>query len=210
MQGIIWRSPRRKLAVLLVAVAGFVLAYEARMFDSAGAVWQSIAGRDMPEPGAQLSFQATAYCKGTTTAAGVGVRSGIAAADPSLLPVGSVVNIGTGDSRYDGVYTVMDTGPRVRGRMLDLYIWSCFEALDFGRRIVDVTVLRLGWNPTATAPGVVDRLFRRQVRPVPGPQGPPPAGVFPDGAAPESEAEPEVEEALDAALDPDETEPGSR
>ena len=108
-------------------------------------------------PGARLPFSATAYCKGTTTASGVGVRTGIAAADPRLLPVGSVVNVATGDNRYNGVYTVMDTGPKVQGRLLDLYMWSCHEALGFGRKDVQVTVLRLGWDPRATAPTLIDR-----------------------------------------------------
>ena len=84
-------------------------------------------------PGSRLLFSATAYCKGSTTASGVEVRSGIAAADPDLLPVGSVVQVDAPGTRYDGVYTVMDTGPRVQGRHLDLYMWSCNEALRFGR-----------------------------------------------------------------------------
>ena len=45
----------------------------------------------LPQAGARLQFSATAYCKGETTASGVGVRTGIAAADPAILPVGSVV-----------------------------------------------------------------------------------------------------------------------
>ena len=115
-----------------------------------------------PEPGAKLAFTATAYCKGTTTASGVAVRRGIAAADPQLLPAGSVVSLSTGDVEFDGVYTVMDTGPAVKGRLLDLYVWSCHEALAFGRKPVQVTVLRLGWDPRASAATLVDRLFRRQ------------------------------------------------
>ena len=64
-----------------------------------------------PEPGTRLSFTATAYCKGLTTAAGVAVQAGIAAADPALLPVGSIVELDTPDARYDGIYTILDTGP---------------------------------------------------------------------------------------------------
>jgi hypothetical protein len=56
----------------------------------------------------------------------------------------------------------MDTGPKVQGRILDLYMWSCHEALAFGRKQVEVTVLRLGWNPAASSPGLIDRLFRRR------------------------------------------------
>lgn len=185
------RSTWRKLAVLVIAVVGFVFLYETQMFDSRSALWQSMEnGR--PQPGSQLPFNATAYCKGTTTASGVGVRTGIAAADPTLLPVGSVINIATGDSRYNGVYTVMDTGPKVQGRLLDLYMWSCHEALRFGRKEVQVTVLRLGWDPRASSPGLIDRLFRRREaarRRVPPPDAPPPAGIEPQGGVPsESDA----------------------
>ncbi|HWB18556.1 MAG TPA: 3D domain-containing protein, partial [Vicinamibacterales bacterium] len=56
---------------------------------------------------------------------------------------------------HEGIYTVLDTGPKVQGRHLDLYMWSCYEALDFGRRPVHLTVLRLGWSPTNSAPGMV-------------------------------------------------------
>jgi len=111
----------------------------------------------------------------------VNVRTGIAAADAGLLPVGSVLNVATGDAHYNGVYTVMDTGPKVQGRLLDLYMWSCHEALRFGRRQVQVTVLRLGWDPKASSPSLIDRLFRgREVKHrIPDPDAPPPAGVPP-------------------------------
>ena len=169
----------RKLVALTVAILGFVFLYETRIFDSTAL--HSLIGDSRPSAGSRVPFNATAYCKGHTTASGVGVRSGIAAADTKLLPVGSVLNVATGDSRYNGVYTVMDTGPKVQGHLLDLYMWSCHEALRFGRRQVQVTVLRLGWDPKASSPGLIDRLFRgREVRRrIPDPDGPPPAGVPP-------------------------------
>jgi 3D (Asp-Asp-Asp) domain-containing protein len=181
---IISRSIWRKLAVLMVAVVAFVLLYETRMLDSRHLSLTSMMGDGQPPPGSRLQFDATAYCKGTTTASGVGVRTGIAAADPGLLPVGSVLNVATGDSRYNGVYTVMDTGPRVQGRILDLYMWSCHEALRFGRKEVQVTVLRLGWDPKASSPSLIDRLFRGREarRRIPEPDPPPPAGVPPVAA----------------------------
>ena len=196
---LISRSIWRKLGVLLVGVVGFVLLYETRSLDSTSAALQSIMHRGEASPGAELRFNATAYCKGTTTASGVGVRTGIAAADPQLLPVGSVLNVAVGDDRYNGVYTVMDTGPKVQGRLLDLYIWSCHEALKFGRREVQVTILRLGWNPTASAPRLVDRLFKgREARRIPRPAAPPPAGLPPDDSSFES-ASPPVEPATATA-----------
>jgi 3D (Asp-Asp-Asp) domain-containing protein len=114
-------------------------------------------------PGARVSFTATAYCKGTTTAAGTAVRRGIAAADRDVLPPGSVVSLSTGDPEFDGVYTVLDTGPAVQGHVLDLYVWSCHEALAFGRRTVSANILRLGWDPRNSAPSLTDRLLHRRV-----------------------------------------------
>lgn len=152
-----------KVVATLLAVGGFVFLYEAPMFDSRETAGTP-AGADPTAPvtGARLRFAATAYCKGSTTASGVGVRSGVAAADPALLPVGSVLNITTDTAKYNGIYTVMDTGPRVQGRTLDLYMWSCHEALAFGRKQVEITVLRLGWSPSASSPSLIDRLFRRR------------------------------------------------
>jgi hypothetical protein len=101
-----------------------------------------------------------------------------------------VVNIAAGDARYSGVYTVMDTGPRVQGHVLDLYMWSCHEALKFGRKEVQVTVLRLGWDPTASSPGLIDRVFRGRAaaRRIPPPDPPPPAGIAPEGESPSEDA----------------------
>jgi len=161
MRRVISQSTWRKLMVTFVAIVGFVLVYEVTMFDSRDAAREG-GDPSATAAGARLDFSATAYCKGTTTASGVGVRTGIAASDPGILPVGSVVNVTTDDVKYNGVYTIMDTGPKVQGRLLDIYMWSCHEALAFGRKPVQVTVLRLGWNPNASSPSLIDRLFRRR------------------------------------------------
>ncbi len=153
----------RKFALTIIVGGGVVWLYEVTALDSRFAAVQHTDGDPAPpSPGARLLFSATAYCKGTTTASGVNVRSGIAAADPDLLPVGSVVQVDAPGARYDGVYTVMDTGPKVQGRHVDLYMWSCHEALRFGRTAIRIVVLRLGWNPTHSAPGLVGSLFKRR------------------------------------------------
>jgi 3D (Asp-Asp-Asp) domain-containing protein len=154
----------RKAIATLSVVTIFVLLYEIQTRDSKSeaSIPQVVETTVLPQAGARLQFSATAYCKGETTASGVGVRTGIAAADPAILPVGSVVRLETPNPRYSGVWTVMDTGPAVRGRSLDLYLWSCKEALQFGRRKVRLTVLRLGWSPENSIPGMVDTLFRRR------------------------------------------------
>jgi 3D (Asp-Asp-Asp) domain-containing protein len=160
------RSFTRKVVVTCGAALGFALLYEAKMFDSYSAARQA-QERELtarPAPGLRLRFNATAYCKGQTTAAGTAVQRGIAAADPSLLPVGSVIYIDSLGPTHNGIYTVMDTGPSVSGREIDLYMWSCYEALAFGKRSVSLTVLRLGWNPSASSPAGVNGLFQRRER----------------------------------------------
>ena len=155
---------RRALAAIAV-VAAVLFVFVTRIRDSSEEIFDA-SGR--PRLGSALRFEATAYCKGDTTAAGVAVRTGIAAADPALLPLGSVVRVET-DERHRGIWTVLDTGPEVKGRELDLYMWNCTEALAFGRQTVQVTILRLGWDPQNSAPSTIEQLFRRRERARPEP-----------------------------------------
>jgi 3D (Asp-Asp-Asp) domain-containing protein len=155
------RSARRKALITALAAGVFVAAYEVTIPDSQYAAWQHVVHEtSLPSPGARLAFNATAYCKGITTASGATVQTGVAASDPGLLPVGSVVQIDSLPTRYNGIYTVLDTGPAIQGRLVDIYMWSCYEALAFGRKPIHLTVLRLGWSPRATAPSFFDRLFK--------------------------------------------------
>lgn len=159
--GSLWR----KALVTLIAAAGFMTVLEVTMLDSQNLPWLRPAVAESvsmaPALGTKLTFRATAYCKGMVTSAGVAAQSGVAASDPAVLPIGSIVQVDAPDSKYDGVYSVLDTGPAIQGHELDLYMWSCYEALKFGNKPVDVTVMRLGWNPRATTPNFMDRLFRR-------------------------------------------------
>jgi 3D (Asp-Asp-Asp) domain-containing protein len=75
------------------------------------------------------------------TASGASVRAGVIAADPAVLPIGTVVRI-TGLAAYDGTYTVLDTGPGVRGRRIDVYMVNCSAARRFGRKPAQLTVVR--------------------------------------------------------------------
>jgi 3D (Asp-Asp-Asp) domain-containing protein len=99
------------------------------------------APRKAPAAPAQpLSFTATAYCSGHTTSSGAPVSAGVVAADPKVLPIGTVIRI-AGAPPYNGTYRVLDTGPRVRNRQVDLYIADCAAARRFGRRSVHVTIV---------------------------------------------------------------------
>jgi 3D (Asp-Asp-Asp) domain-containing protein len=201
------RSTWRRLLAALVASAGFVLLFGGVVRDSA--FERPTAERGVPTPGSRLDFEATAYCKGSMTATGtrVGRRvTGIAAADPDLLPLGSVVSINSRLPDYDGIYTVLDTGPLIQGRVVDLYMWSCFEALDFGRQSIELRILRYGWDPTNTDPAMIDEAFgegeesarrRGADQPLPRPEPDP----EPEAEA-EAEAEAEPEPAQSITPDP--------
>jgi 3D (Asp-Asp-Asp) domain-containing protein len=162
------RSLGRKLTATAAVAMAFVLWYETKVMDfryiavPGQAVEAEADDLSLPTNANHLRFTATAYCKGTTTASGVNVRTGIAAADPDLLPVGSVIQVYRLGERYNGIYTIMDTGPAVQGRHIDIYTWSCNEALQLGRRDIAINVLRLGWNPKASTPTLIQRLFRQR------------------------------------------------
>lgn len=84
-------------------------------------------------------FHATAYCLKGRTASGAAAQAGVIAADPKVLPLGTVVRIQAG--RYTGTYTVADTGGRIKGRIIDVYVPSYREAMQFGRRPVKIKVV---------------------------------------------------------------------
>ncbi|MFN6202549.1 MAG: 3D domain-containing protein [Acidobacteriota bacterium] len=88
------------------------------------------------------SFDATAYSLKGVTRSGVYVRRGFIAADPSVLPLGSVVQVTAG--KYTGVYTVEDTGGKIKGHIIDVWVPSRREALQFGRQKVKVEVIKMG------------------------------------------------------------------
>lgn len=85
------------------------------------------------------SFTATAYCLRGRTATGAGVRKGIIAADPRVLRLGSKVNLTAGG--YSGNYVVADTGGKIKGKRIDIWMASCAEARRFGRRTVSISSL---------------------------------------------------------------------
>jgi 3D (Asp-Asp-Asp) domain-containing protein len=84
-------------------------------------------------------FSATAYCLQGRTAMGHGVRRGIIAADPRVLRLGSTVAVEGGG--YSGTYLVSDTGGRIKGNKIDIWMPSCSEARKFGRRTVSISTL---------------------------------------------------------------------
>jgi 3D (Asp-Asp-Asp) domain-containing protein len=92
--------------------------------------------------GPASNFQATAYALYGRTRSGTYVRRGVIAADPRVIPLGSIVHIKT--PGYSGVYTVQDTGRKIKGNIVDVWVPSSREARIFGRRKIKLHVLRLG------------------------------------------------------------------
>lgn len=89
---------------------------------------------------ATRTFIATAYCLRGKTASGVYVRRGIIAADPRVLPLGSLVEVNAGS--YSGTYVVADTGRKIKGNKIDIWVSKCPEAIRFGRRFVKLTLIK--------------------------------------------------------------------
>lgn len=91
-----------------------------------------------------LRMEATAFVRdGEPTAAGTIPHDGVAAADPAILPLGSRIRV-TGAGAWSGYYIVTDTGSKVVGYHIDLLLPSTAAAKQFGKKIVDVRVLRVG------------------------------------------------------------------
>ena len=89
-----------------------------------------------------VEFEATAYCDSGITKSGVQTSPGVAAADPSVLPLGSLIFLE--NSSYRGVFRILDTGRLVKGKIVDIYMTRYDDAVNFGRQPVKVMVLRYG------------------------------------------------------------------
>jgi 3D (Asp-Asp-Asp) domain-containing protein len=104
-----------------------------------------------PEPAAkeeavkEITVEATAYtadCEGCsgTTATGVNLKENpdakVIAVDPNVIPLGSKVYV----EGY-GYATAEDTGGAIQGNRIDVFIPSKDQAVDFGRKTVNVKIL---------------------------------------------------------------------
>ena len=95
-------------------------------------------------------FIATAYSVEGTGASGKWSHPGTVAADRNILPLNSRIRI-FGAGKYSGDYTVEDTGAKVDGHHIDVYMPSRAEAKKFGRQRVKVVILHFG-DDEASAP----------------------------------------------------------
>jgi 3D (Asp-Asp-Asp) domain-containing protein len=92
-----------------------------------------------------MHFEATAFSTRGETAKGTLTHRGVVAADQALLPLGSVISV-MDAGPYSGEYVVTDTGSKVVGRHIDVFMPSAAEAKEFGKKIVTVRLLVRGNN----------------------------------------------------------------
>jgi 3D (Asp-Asp-Asp) domain-containing protein len=85
--------------------------------------------------GRTLTVVATGYALGGTTATGLPVGWGVAAVDPSVIPLGTHMTVpGYGEA------VAADIGGAIVGNTIDLWFPSVAQADQWGRRIVTITL----------------------------------------------------------------------
>ena len=89
------------------------------------------------------TYVATAYAITGITASGEWTHRHVVAADPDLLPIGTRIKIRHA-GRYSGEYVVADTGTKIQGRRLDIYMPTDAECKKFGVKHVQIKVIQLG------------------------------------------------------------------
>jgi 3D (Asp-Asp-Asp) domain-containing protein len=85
------------------------------------------------QPGDPVPVLVTAYCLNGETRRGRYVRAGIVAADPRLFPLSRYIELYAG-AKYLGRFLVDDTGSRIRGAHIDIWMPTCRQAIIFGRQ----------------------------------------------------------------------------
>ena len=146
------RQARLEIVKTTIVLAGLLAMMFGRAFGAGGGNEQRLNGR----------YVATAYSQTGITASGQWTHRHVVAADPAVLPIGTRIKIKHA-GRYSGEYVVADTGAKVEGRRLDLYVPSTPECKKFGVKRVSVRVLELG-NGTHEAAKQADQAVKREVK----------------------------------------------
>ena len=102
-----------------------------------------LAAAATPARKAGSKFTALAYSIEGKSADGSKSGKGTVAADPNVLPLGSKIRV-SGAGAYSGDYTVVDSGGKVKGNVIDIYVSSVREAREFGKKKVEVKILEEG------------------------------------------------------------------
>ena len=100
-----------------------------------------LAGNSGPQYGEPVPVMLTSYCLRGTTRRGRYVRPGIIAADPEFFPMARYVELYVG-RKYYGRFLVDDTGRKIRGNHIDVWLPSCVDARNFGVRRGTAVLMR--------------------------------------------------------------------
>lgn len=93
------------------------------------------AAADSTLSGLRLTVATTGYSLGGRTSSGLPVGVGVAAVDPSVIPLGTHMSIpGYGEA------VAADTGSSIRGNRVDLWFPTRAKAREWGRRTVTITL----------------------------------------------------------------------
>lgn len=93
-----------------------------------------------------MNFTATWYTPaggvgdGLTTRSGLRVSEDLIAVDPSVIPLGTRVEILYRDGRIERK-TAADTGGAIRGNKVDIFTWNEDEALENGRQRIKLRII---------------------------------------------------------------------
>ena len=110
-----------------------------------------LAAYTPPRYGDPVPVEITAYClTRTQTRRGRYVRAGIVATDPKLFPLSRYLELYVG-RRYMGRFLIDDTGLKIKGNKIDVWMPTCREARIFGRR--KGTAVLVPREPTITLAG---------------------------------------------------------
>ena len=114
-----------------------------------------LASYTPPRYGEPVPVEITAYClTRTQTRRGRYVRAGIVATDPRLFPLSRYLELYAG-RRYLGRFLIDDTGLKIKGNKIDIWMPTCREARIFGRR--KGTAVLVPREPTVTLAGTPAR-----------------------------------------------------
>ncbi len=88
-----------------------------------------------PAAGTRMTVSSTGYCLRGRTSTGIPTGWGVVAVDPAVIPLGTTMTIpGYGEG------VAADTGSAVRGAMIDVWFPKCSQALEWGRKVVTITI----------------------------------------------------------------------
>jgi 3D (Asp-Asp-Asp) domain-containing protein len=143
-------KPMSRLRIVFI-LAGFLCIFHFGHRECAegipGSVEADIFAAEAPLPKAQSDtfqeFQATAYCLTGITKSGFPAAPGIVAADPDVLPLGSIIYVES--PLMGGIYHVLDTGALIKGQIIDFFIPEYEKCVEFGRRNIKVKILQRGF-----------------------------------------------------------------